>query len=92
MKKTVDFYAICTPLERNKHTGNVCVNMSELSRFDRDFIFDQTVHGVKYNKILPKEWVRDHVFSMTCRKKNEITGKTRFITFYALKTDAILGY
>ena len=88
------YYAISIPLDRNAGTGNVCFNINDLVKFDRDFLFEQEVDGVKYSKVLEKEWVRDHMLPICVhRKADEKTGKPGpIINFYILKVEEILNY
>lgn len=93
-RKNAPYYSICTPQEKNVGTGNVCFNVNDLAMFDKDFLFDQEVNGKMYNKVLPKEWVRDHMLPMFAYyKSNEETGRKGGVyPFYILKVDEILNY
>lgn len=92
--KHSDYYHICNPLDRNSGTGNVCFNINDLTKFDKDFLFDQEVNSVRYTIVLPKEWVRDHMLPMYVQRRvNEYTNRVGNIyVFYILKIEEILKY
>ncbi len=92
-KKNAPYYLICTPQKKNVGTGNVCFNVNDLTKFDKDFLFDQEVDGVKYNKVVSKEWVRDHMLPMYAyHKPNEETGRKGGVyPFYVLKIQEIIN-
>ena len=91
-KKNAPYYTICNPLERNVGTGNVTFNINDLAKFDKDFLFDQEVDGVTYNKVVSKEWVRDHMLPMySYTKPNEVTRKRSVFPFYVLKINEIIN-
>ena len=96
MKRTSSnnkYYAINHPLEKNLGTGNVCFDINQLARFDKDFLFHQTIDDVEYIKVLPKEWVRDHMLPMygTRKSTHPLTPDTKYV-FYILKVEEILNY
>lgn len=92
MKKNNTYYTICNPLEKNVGTGNVTFNINDLAKFDKDFLFNQEVDGVKYNKVVSKEWVRDNMKPMYLyTKPNETTGRRSVFPFYILKTQEIIN-
>lgn len=91
-KKNFKYYRVCTPNERNVGSGNFCINLTELAKYDKDFIFDQNVEGVQYNKVLSKEWVKDNLHTMYKHVVDEETGKTRTIPFYAIRLEDIENY
>lgn len=96
MKRTSSnnkYYTISHPLERNLGTGNVCFNINQLAKFDKDFLFHQTIDGVEYIKVLPKEWVRDHMLPMygTRKSHNPLFSYSKYV-FYILKVEEILNY
>ena len=89
------YYSISIPLDRNANTGNVCFNIHDLAKFDRDFLFEQEVDGVMYSKVIEKEWVRDHMIPMCVRRKSDNPDKGKpgtLINFYILKVEEILNY
>ena len=91
--KNATYYTICNPLERNVGTGNVTFSINDLAKFDKDFLFDQEVDGVKYNKVVSKEWVRDHMLPMYCSKKsNDLGARPKTVVFYVLKVEEIINY
>ena len=92
MKKNSPYYRICTPTENNLGTGNVCFSLDDLIKFDKDFLFDQVVDGVEYSKVLPKEWVRDHMLPMYASRIDKRTGHGKVFQFYVLKINEILAY
>lgn len=89
--KNSTYYTICNPLEKNVGTGNVTFSIKDLVKFDKDFLFDQEVDGVKYNKVVSKEWVRDHMIPMYYTKPNETTGRRSVFSFYILKIKEIIN-
>jgi hypothetical protein len=60
------YYKICTPHEKNKYTGNVCVNYKELNKFNKDFVFSLNGRDI----ILNRTWVKNNVFYIWFDKKN----------------------
>ena len=91
--KNATYYTICNPLEKNVGTGNVTFNINDLAKFDKDFLFDQEVDGVTYNKVVSKEWVRDHMLPMYCSKKsNDLGARPKTVVFYVLKVEEIINY
>ena len=91
--KNATYYTICNPLEKNVGTGNVTFSINDLAKFDKDFLFDQEVDGVKYNKVVSKEWVRDHMLPMYCSKKsNDLGARPKTVVFYVLKIEEIINY
>ena len=91
--KNTTYYTICNPLEKNVGTGNVTFSINDLAKFDKDFLFDQEVDGVKYNKVVSKEWVRDHMLPMYCSKKsNDLGARPKTVVFYVLKVEEIINY
>lgn len=92
--KHSDYYRICIPREKNKNTGNVCFNINDLAKFDKDFLFSQPVGGIMYTVVLPKEWVREHMIPLYVRRETKkCTIKCGGIyTFYVLKVHEILTY
>ena len=91
--KNTTYYTICNPLEKNVGTGNVTFSINDLAKFDKDFLFDQEVDGVKYNKVVSKEWVRDHMLPMYYSKKsNDLGARPKTVVFYVLKVEEIINY
>lgn len=90
--KNSTYYTICNPLEKNVGTGNVTFSINDLAKFDKDFLFDQEIDGVKYNKVVSKEWVRDHMLPMYCSKKsNDLGARPKTVVFYVLKIQEIIN-
>ena len=79
------YYKISNPLPENEHTGNVCVNINDVLRFDKDFLF---LHkGQEY--IVSKEWVKDNIRTLRFTKENE-NGTRYLCTIYVVRTEDIL--
>jgi hypothetical protein len=91
-KQNFKYYKVCTPHERNVGSGNFCINLNELANYDKDFIFDQNVDGVQYNKVLSKHWVKDNLHTMYKRVVDEETGKERNIPFCVIRLEDIKCY
>lgn len=92
MKKSAKpYYTICVPTNKNVATGNVCVNLNDVLKHDKDFLFEQEVDGIQYSKVLPKEWVLKNMHAMHATKINEDTGKRTVFPFYVLKIESILS-
>ena len=91
--KHTDYYRIYNQSDKNRDSGNVCFNINDLTKFDKDFLFHQIIDGVEYIKVLPKEWVRDHMLPMygTRKSYNPLTPDTKYV-FYILKVEEILNY
>ena len=75
MKKQKKYYLINTPRTENKHTGNFCISISALQKFDRDFLFNQTINNRTISKVIPKEYVKDHIFWLHTNKEDIVTGE-----------------
>lgn len=92
MKKSAkQYYSINRPTDKNLETGNVCFSINDLTKFDKDFLFEQEVNGVKYSKVIPKEWVRDNMKLMYATNVNETSGRRTTFPFYVLKIESILS-
>lgn len=92
MKKSAKpYYTVCVPTDKNVATGNVCVNLNDVLKHDKDFLFEQEVNGVQYSKVLPKEWVLKNIHVMHATKINEDTGKRTKYPFCVLKIESILS-
>ena len=88
-----EYYRICIPREENKHTGNVCFNINDLVKFDKDFLFSQPVDGTMYTIVLSKEWVREHMIPFYARRRYKHSIKRGEIyIFHVLKVEEILNY
>ena len=88
-----EYYRICIPREENKHTGNVCFNINDLVKFDKDFLFSQPVDGTMYTIVLSKEWVREHMIPFYARRRYKRSIKRGEIyIFHVLKVEEILNY
>ena len=87
MAKQKNFYSVCNPTTVNENTGNLCVNINEVLKQDKDFLYkdgdDETV--------LNKRWVLDHVKPMYGWRENNDGTKTRFM-FYVLQLKDIVNY
>lgn len=80
------YYKISNPLPENEHTGNVCVNINDVLRFDKDFLF---LHeGREY--IVSKEWVKDNIKTLRFTKENE-NGTRYLCTIYVVRTEELLA-
>lgn len=88
MKK--NFYTVCNPTESNVRTGNVCVNIDDVAKFNKDFRFKYNIDGVNYDFILKKEWVRDNIKGLWGRGERKDGSKYSF-NFYVLKINDILN-
>jgi hypothetical protein len=86
MKKNRQFYTVCNPTVENERTGNVCINISDLTKFDKDFLYKCDGEEI----ILKKEWVRDNLKSIWV-KKEDIYGTERRFPIYILKVQDILN-
>ena len=87
-----EYYRICIPREENKHTGNVCFNINDLVKFDKDFLFSQPVDGTMYTIVLQKEWVREHMipFYARCYTNKRSIKRSGIRLFHILKVEEIL--
>lgn len=89
MKKIKNFYKVCNPTETNKRTGNVCVNINDVAKFNKDFRFSYNVDGKDYDLILKKEWVRDNLKGLWGRGIRK-DGSEYAYNFYVLRINDIL--
>ena len=65
--KTDKYYIIAHPYEVNIHTGNACVTISNVIKYDKNFIFEYLDENDKIKTILiSKRHVLDNIFP--CRK------------------------
>lgn len=83
------YYVVSNPTLKNIHTGNVCVSITELLKFDKDFLFDQMIGDKRYTIVLTKEWVRDNA---TFVRKKADTLKNTYKCFYLLSIKDIINY
>lgn len=92
--KHTDYYRIYNQSDKNRDSGNVCFNINDLTKFDKDFLFDQEVNGVKYTIVLSKEWVRAHMLPIYVQRKfTECANRMGNVyVFYILKIEEILKY
>lgn len=90
--KTKQFYLVSNPTIKNECTGNVCIAIKDLLKFDKDFLFEQEIDGIKYEKVLKKEWVRDNAKFIKSKKEDPKTLKETYRMFYLLKIEDILKY
>lgn len=93
MKKSErKYYNISSPTEKNSRTGNVCVSISDVTKFDKDFLFNQEVDDIHYEIILPKEWIIKHMRMFIKKHRYENPKDDKFSYFYMLKISDILNY
>lgn len=88
MKKNYrKYFTVCNATSKNENTGNVCVNINEVTRQTKDFLYKNGDDEI----VLDKRWVLDHVKPMYGWRDNNDGTKTRFM-FYVLKIKDILTY
>lgn len=86
------YYNISSPTIKNSRTGNVCVSIRDVKKFDKDFLFIQEVDNIHYEIVLPKEWVVKHMRLFVKRHRYENPKDDKFSYFYMLKISDILKY
>lgn len=86
-RKYRKYFTICNPTVKNENTGNVCVNINEVTRQTKDFLYKDGDNEI----VLDKRWVLNHVKPMYSWRENNDGTKTRFM-FYVLKIKDILTY
>ena len=87
MKKNNLYFRVCNATAKNENTGNVCVNVNEVIRQTKDFVYTNGDNEI----VLDKRWVLNHVKPMYSWRDNNDGTKTRFM-FYVLKIKDILAY
>lgn len=92
MKTDKRYYKISTPTFENSNTGNASVSLNDLSKFDKDFLFDQTVDGKHYKVVLDKRWVLNNAKFVVNRKTDPITLQEKRGCFYLINISDILNY
>lgn len=85
MNNVTKYYKISNALPENEHTGNVCVNLNDVLRYDKDFIF--LYEGKEY--IVTKDWVKNNINTINFMKEREDGTKYRCM-IYVLKVQDIL--
>ena len=87
MKKNNRYFRVCNATAKNENTGNVCVNVNEVIRQTKDFVYTNGDNEI----VLDKRWVLNHVKPMYSWRDNNDGTKTRFM-FYVLQIKDILAY
>ena len=88
MKKNYrKYFTVCKATAKNENTGNVCVNINEVTRQTKDFLYKDGDNEI----VLDKRWVLNHVKPMYGWRTNKDGSETRFM-FYVLKIKDILTY
>jgi len=86
-KNNRKYFTVCNATVKNENTGNVCVNINEVTRQTKDFLYKDGDDEI----VLDKRWVLDHVKPMYGWRDNNDGTKTRFM-FYVLHIKDILAY
>jgi len=86
-KNNRKYFTVCNATVKNENTGNVCVNINEVMRQTKDFLYKNGDNEI----VLDKRWVLNHVKPMYGWRENNNGTKTRF-RFYALQIKDILAY
>ena len=81
------YFTICNTTVKNENTGNVCVNINDVTKQTKDFIYKNGDNNI----ILDKRWVLNHIKPMYGWKDNNDGTKIRFM-FYILQIKDILMY
>jgi hypothetical protein len=87
MKKNNRYFRVCNATAKNENTGNVCVNVNEVIRQTKDFVYTNGDNEI----VLDKRWVLNHVKPMYSWRDNNDGTKTRYM-FYVLQIKDILAY
>lgn len=87
MKKNNRYFRVCNATAKNENTGNVCVNVNEVIRQTKDFVYTNGDNEI----VLDKRWVLNHVKPMYSWRDNNNGTKTRYM-FYVLQIKDILAY
>lgn len=91
MRKNKKLYTICKPTKSNEKSGNFCISLHDIMKFDKDFLFEQTINNKKISKIISKEYVKDNMKMYYCTKYDEYGNRTCF-PFAMISLDAILKF
>lgn len=93
MKKSErKYYNIYSPTLKNSKTGNVCVSITAVTKFNKDFLFNQEVDNIHYEFVIPKEWVVKHMKLFVKKHRYENPKDDKFSYFYMLKISDILNF
>lgn len=93
MKKSErKYYNISSPTLKNSKTGNVCVSITDVTKFNKDFLFNQEVDNIHYEFVIPKEWVVKHMKLFVKKHRYENPKDDKFSYFYMLKISDILKF
>lgn len=91
--KTKEYYLISHPLRRNITTGNACVRINDVAKYDKNFIFQYLDNDYKLKTIMiGRRQVCDHLFPC---KKNVVDDDGNVINkkyFYMIKIEDIFTY
>ena len=69
------YYVISNPIWKNERTGNFCIQKQNVLAYDKDFLFEYEhpiTHEVE-RKVLPKEYVKEHITWMPRWVEDELT-------------------
>lgn len=86
-KNNRKYFTVCNPSINNENTGNVCVNINDVLKQTKDFLYVDGDDEI----VLDKRWVLDHVKPMFGWRDNNDGTKTRFM-FYVLQLKDIINY
>lgn len=86
-KNNRKYFTVCNATAKNEHTGNVCVNINDVTKQTKDFLYKDDDNEI----VLDKRWVLNHVKPMYGWRTNKDGSETMFM-FYVLKIKDILMY
>ena len=91
--KTNEYYFISHPLRKNITTGNACVRINDVARYDKNFIFQYLDNNYKLKTILiGRRQVCDHLFPCRKNEKDEDGNIINCKYFYMIKIEDIFKY
>lgn len=85
-----NYYVICNPTTKNKHTGNFCLNIDNVLAQDKDFLYEYD--GEK--KLISREYVKNHMTPKPFTRlieKDDFSTKRCFYKCYFITYQDILN-
>lgn len=88
---TNEYYLISHPLRKNITTGNACVRIRDVAKYDKNFIFQYLDNNYKLRTILlGRRYVCDHLFP--CKTKDKDGNLVISKYFYIIHIEDIFKY
>lgn len=91
--KTNEYYIISHPTEINIKTGNACIRIKDVERYDKNFIFQYYDNNFKLRTILiGRKQVCENLFPLHKWDKDENGNPINHRCFYGIKIENIFKF